>query len=60
MKLKVLQREIKARKLRERRRKNYHPHSLVDIMKNNEIDCFDINRWTADLYQKKSSGQNIL
>ena len=47
--IKTLQREIKER----RKKKKNITFSLVDIMKNNEIDCFDITDGQL-IYTKKN------
>lgn len=47
--VKILQNEIKERK----KKKNTISNSLLDIMKNNDIECFDINNGKI-LYTKNN------
>ena len=51
-KIKKLQQELKECKLEKKQLTN----NLLDIMKNNEIDCFDINDGKLLLHKTKTKG----
>ena len=52
--MKVLQKELKER----RQKKKDYTELLIDIMKNNEIDCFDLSEGKIIYSQKKNKQKN--